>query len=95
MNGYERNDAELKRLLRTASGQIEGVVKMIDEKKYCIDISNQIMSNQIMAAQAILAKVNKEILNAHLSTCVVNSVKEGDASAKLKEMSKILDKIVR
>ena len=48
-----------------------------------------------MAAQAILAKVNKEILNAHLSTCVVNSVKEGDASAKLKEMSKILDKIVR
>ncbi len=90
MNGYERNDAELKRLLRTASGQIEGVVKMIDEKKYCIDISNQ-----IMAAQAILAKVNKEILNAHLSTCVVNSVKEGDASAKLKEMSKILDKIVR
>lgn len=90
MNGYERNDAELVRLLRTAAGQIEGVVKMIDEKKYCIDISNQ-----IMAAQAILAKVNKEILNAHLSTCVVNSVKEGDASAKLKEMSKILDKIVR
>lgn len=90
MKGYERNDAELVRLLRTASGQIEGVVKMIDEKKYCIDISNQ-----IMAAQAILAKVNKEILNAHLSTCVVNSVKEGDASAKLKEMSKILDKIVR
>lgn len=90
MNGYERNDAELKRLLRTAAGQIEGVVKMIDEKKYCIDISNQ-----IMAAQAILAKVNKEVLNAHLSTCVVNSVKEGDASEKLKEMSKILDKIVR
>ncbi len=90
MKGYERNDAELVRLLRTAAGQIEGVVKMIDEKKYCIDISNQ-----IMAAQAILAKVNKEILNAHLSTCVVNSVKEGDASAKLKEMSKILDKIVR
>lgn len=90
MKGYERNDAELVRLLKTAAGQIEGVVKMIDEKKYCIDISNQ-----IMAAQAILAKVNKEILNAHLSTCVVNSVKEGDASAKLKEMSKILDKIVR
>lgn len=90
MKGYERNDAELVRLLKTAAGQIEGVVRMIDEKKYCIDISNQ-----IMAAQAILAKVNKEILNAHLSTCVVNSVKEGDASAKLKEMSKILDKIVR
>ena len=49
MKGYERNDAELVRLLRTAAGQIEGVVKMIDEKKYCIDISNQ-----IMAAQAIL-----------------------------------------
>lgn len=90
MKGYERNDAEFVRLLRTAAGQIEGVVRMIDEKKYCIDISNQ-----IMATQAILAKVNKEVLNAHLRTCVVDSVKAGDAGDKLEELSKVLDKIVR
>ena len=81
---------KIKRQLKIAKGQIDGIIKMIDEDRYCIDIYNQ-----INATRAILAKVNKEILNAHLSTCVVNSVKEGDASAKLKEMSKILDKIVR
>ena len=63
---------------------------MMEDNRYCIDISNQ-----IMATQAILAKVNKEVLNAHLRTCVVDSVKAGDAGDKLEELSKVLDKIVR
>ena len=54
----QRDDAKLIRLLKTAGGQIDGIIKMIEEKKYCIDVSNQ-----IMAAQAILSRVNKEVLN--------------------------------
>lgn len=54
----------IKRLLNTAKGQIDGLNKMIDDDKYCIDISNQ-----IMATIAILKKVNIEILDAHLK-CV-------------------------
>ena len=41
----------IKRLLNTAKGQIDGLNKMIDDDKYCIDISNQ-----IMATIAILKK---------------------------------------
>ena len=51
----QRDDAKLIRLLKTAGGQIEGIIRMIEDKKYCIDVSNQ-----IMAAQAILSRVNKE-----------------------------------
>lgn len=51
----------IKRLLNTAKGQIDGLNKMIDDDKYCIDISNQ-----IMATIAILKKVNIEISCAHL-----------------------------
>ena len=60
-----RDDKKLINLLKTAAGQIEGIEKMLVEKKYCIDISNQ-----IMACQAILGKVNRAVLKAHLYGCV-------------------------
>ena len=76
------------RLLKTARGQIDGILKMIEENRYCIEISNQ-----IMACQAILSKVNKEVLNAHLCNCVLNSSGE-DSKEKLQEISAILDKLL-
>ena len=62
------DNSKITRLLKTARGQIDGILKMIDENRYCIDVSNQ-----IMACQAILSKVNKEVLHAHISSCVINS----------------------
>ena len=53
------------RLLKTARGQMDGILKMMEEDRYCIDISQQ-----LMATEAILNKVNKEILTAHLKNCV-------------------------
>ena len=85
-----RDDEKLKRLLKTAGGQIEGIIKMIDEKKYCIDISNQ-----IMACQAVLAKVNKEVLNDKLHSCVISSIMNKDADEKMDEISKLLDKLIK
>ena len=76
------------RLLKTARGQIDGILKMIEENRYCIEISNQ-----IMACQAILSKVNKEVLNAHLCNCVLNSSGE-DSKEKLQEISAILAKLL-
>lgn len=76
------------RLLKTARGQIDGIIKMIEENRYCIDVSNQ-----IMACQAILAKVNKEVLNAHISHCVMEANGE-DKKAKLEEISQVLDKLL-
>ena len=45
------------RLLKTAKGQLEGILRMVEEDRYCIDISNQ-----ILAVQAILSKVNHQML---------------------------------
>ena len=80
--------AKTNRLLKTARGQIDGILKMIEENRYCIEISNQ-----IMACQAILSKVNKEVLNAHLCNCVLHSSGE-DSKEKLQEISTILDKLL-
>lgn len=84
-----RDDEKLKKLLKTAQGQIDGIVRMLEQGRYCIDISNQ-----IMACQAILNKVNKEILNAHLHNCVLNSVGKEDAEQKMNEIMALLNKVL-
>ena len=43
--------AQVNRLLKTARGQIDGILKMVEEDRYCLDVSSQ-----IMAAQSILKK---------------------------------------
>lgn len=78
----------ITRLLKTARGQIDGILKMVDEDRYCMEISNQ-----IMASQAILARVNKDILQAHLHNCVLNA-DESDKEAKLDEISALIDKLL-
>ena len=44
---------------------MDGIIKMVEENRYCIDISQQ-----LMATEAILNRANKEILAAHLKHCV-------------------------
>ena len=63
------DQTKVVRLLKTARGQLDGILNMIEEDRYCMDISNQ-----LLATQAILNKVNKEILHAHLEHCVKESM---------------------
>ena len=77
-----------KRLLNTARGQIEGIIKMVEENRYCIDISNQ-----IMACQAILTKVNREGLRAHLENCVIDACGE-QGKEKINEIAQVLEKLL-
>lgn len=80
--------SKVDRLLKTARGQIDGILKMVEENRYCIDVSNQ-----IMACQAILARVNREVLRSHLSNCVLNASGD-DRKEKLEEISKLLEQLV-
>lgn len=77
-------------LLKTSKGQIEGILKMIEDDRYCIDISKQ-----ILAVQAQLKKANQDILKNHMNHCVKQAF-EGDDSKlkdeKIDEIIMILDK---
>lgn len=86
----ERDDKKIVRLLKTAGGQIDGIIRMVEDGKYCIDVSNQ-----IMACQAILSKVNKEVLNAHLHSCVLSSIESGDADVKMDEIARVIEKLIK
>ncbi len=81
---------KVERLLKTARGQLDGILKMVEENRYCMDISNQ-----IMATQAILHRVNREILQAHLQQCVRQSLETGeDSQQKIDELMALFDKAV-
>lgn len=79
------------RKLKTVSGQIDGLIKMIEDDRYCIDISNQ-----VMASISILKNINKDVLRDHLEHCVYDSLKqknEEDIKDKIDEIEKIIDKL--
>jgi len=57
--------AKAARMLRTARGQIDGILKMLEEERYCVDISAQ-----ILAARAVLGTANREILRGHMEGCM-------------------------
>ncbi|MEG0541738.1 MAG: metal-sensing transcriptional repressor [Angelakisella sp.] len=75
--------------LKTAKGQIEGIIKMIEEEKYCVDISNQ-----IFASSAVLKRANLLILKQHMNHCVLSAVEHGDGSDKINEIIGIISKVM-
>ena len=82
------NHEQVTRLLKTARGQIDGILKMVEEDRYCLDVSNQ-----LMATQSILKKANRQVLRAHMDCCVRQAMESGDPDGKLNELSALLDKL--
>jgi DNA-binding FrmR family transcriptional regulator len=79
---------KVQKLLKTARGQIDGIMKMVDDDRYCIDIYNQ-----ILAVQSLLKKTNREIMEAHLHQCVKDAFAEGQEEEKIKEILALLEKV--
>lgn len=77
------------RSLKISKGQIEGIIKMIEEERYCMDISNQ-----IIAAQALLKKANVSIIKQHINHCVKNAVKEQGGEDKIDEIIELVSKLI-
>lgn len=78
------------RSIKIARGQLDGVLRMIEEDRYCVDISNQ-----LLATQAILKRVNREILHAHIRSCVREGLHTDEPNPKLEEALELLDKLVQ
>jgi DNA-binding FrmR family transcriptional regulator len=81
-----REDQTLKRL-KTIEGHMRGVIRMVEEDEYCIDIIRQ-----IQAIQSALNKVSSGILENHLNSCVTTAIQGDDTKERervLKEISEV------
>lgn len=78
---------QIPRLARV-KGQIQGIEKMINEKRYCPDIIIQ-----IKAARAALEAAEAEIFRTHLRSCVRNALTSSDmleSDTKIQEIMKMV-----
>ena len=83
--------AKVTRLLKTARGQVDGILKMVEENQYCIDVLNQ-----MLAAEAVLRRAEREVLRAHMEGCVAEAFEradEGEREQKIDEIIKAVEKM--
>ncbi|MBU3177831.1 metal-sensing transcriptional repressor [Clostridium estertheticum] len=80
---------EAKKILKISKGQIEATIKMIEDERYCVDVSNQ-----IIAAQSLLKKANLLILKQHMNHCVMEAFEHDKGSEKIDEIIGLLSKII-
>jgi len=76
--------------LRRVEGQVRGVHRMVEQDTYCIDVLTQ-----IAAATKALQAVALGLLEGHLAHCVVEAGRSGDPTAKVKEASEAIARLVR
>lgn len=76
--------------LKITRGQIDGILQMVAEDRYCVDISTQ-----LQATQALLKNANQEIMQAHIRNCVREALQTDAENPKLEEALKLLEKMAQ
>ena len=87
-----RSKEEIKALttrLNRIEGQVCGIRRMIEENRYCPDILIQVSS-----VQSALNSFNKELLSAHIKSCVLDDIKAGNEDA-VDELCSLLKKTMK
>ena len=79
----------LKRLNRI-EGQVRGIVRMVEEDRYCIDVVTQ-----ISAVRAALRRAEEEILRDHVGHCVEHAIASGNKGEQRKKISEIIEVLGR
>jgi DNA-binding FrmR family transcriptional regulator len=75
--------------LKTVEGHLRGVIRMVEEEAYCIDVIRQ-----IQAVESALNKVSSQILENHLNSCVITAIKGTDRKERarvLKEITEVFE----
>src|SRR5512141_1025891 len=86
--GLMENENTIRRL-KTVEGHLRGVIRMVEEDAYCIDVIRQ-----IQAVEAALNKVSSKILEDHLNSCVITAIQGNDKKERervLKEITEVFD----
>jgi DNA-binding FrmR family transcriptional regulator len=72
--------------LNRIEGQVQGVQRMVEEEKYCVDILLQ-----ISAVQGALEQVRKILLGRHIESCVAEAMASGRAGDRQKKIEELLE----
>lgn len=68
------------------AGQVDGIARMIDEDRYCIDVLDQ-----IAAVRSALNRLAQVMLESHVDTCVAEAFASGSKKDRAEKVSEVFD----
>jgi len=71
--------------LKRIEGQVRGLLRMVDEDRYCIDVITQ-----ISAVRAALKRVEEEVLRDHVAHCVEHAIVAGDRDEQRQKIAELM-----
>lgn len=89
MKKHADHSEQLKRLARIR-GQVDGIGRMIEQDRYCVDILVQ-----LRAVHAALRKVEEQVLRGHVEHCVAGALKSADTDAGQEKLDELFDVLGR
>jgi CsoR family transcriptional regulator, copper-sensing transcriptional repressor len=90
MPGYTKDKKSIQSRLRRVEGQVRGIQKMVEEDRYCIDVLTQ-----VNATRAALESVALQLLADHTQHCVMEAIRSGGGSKKVRELNDAVERLVR
>ncbi len=82
----EKTQTDAIHRLKSVAGHINGIIRMLEEDRYCIDVIKQ-----IQATQTALSRVSESILDAHLRTCVTTAIQDDDQSERERVLADVIE----
>jgi DNA-binding FrmR family transcriptional regulator len=80
------NNEDVLKRLRTVEGHLKGIIRMVEQDAYCIDVIRQ-----VQAVEAALNKVSAQILEGHLNSCVITAVQGEDPVERQRVLKEVLE----
>jgi DNA-binding FrmR family transcriptional regulator len=87
---HDATKTEITRRLRRIEGQVGGLLRMVEDDRYCVDVLTQ-----IHAVRAALHKVEEKVLVDHVSHCVAAAFASGDATDQRHKVEELISTIGR
>ena len=89
MPSYPKHNELLPRL-RRIEGQVRGITRMVEARRYCIDIIQQ-----LTAARRALDQASLQIMNGHINTCVSEAIRKREGEGKINELMQTINRFVK
>ena len=89
MPTYPQHTNTLPRL-RRIEGQIRGIGRMVQQRRYCIEIIQQ-----LTAARRALDQATLQIMNGHINTCVSDAIRRQEGAGKINELMRTITRFMK
>lgn len=82
----DKTRADAIHRLRSIAGHVNGIVRMLEDDRYCIDVIKQ-----VQAIQTALSRVSEGILDSHLRTCVTTAIQHDDPGERERVLNEVVE----